>query len=107
VKGLTSDITENDLVQIFRRAGVIKLDPYTCSTFNYALTLALLLPLCVFPTGLPRIKLYRNEKGDLTGDALISFVHPDSVTLAIKYINGTELPNGSILTVEQVSTFFF
>lgn len=80
VKGLPPDVTEEELADVFRRAGVIKIDP---------------------DTSRPKIRIYRRPDGLVNGDATISFVNAESVNLAIKYLDGSFFRNDCTLHVEQ------
>lgn len=42
-------------------------------------------------TGKPKIKLYSDDNGDFKGDALVVYLKPESVELAIQMLNGTKL----------------
>ena len=56
-KGLPDDITHEELKTFFTKAGVIRLD---------------------LQTGTEKIKIYTDEKGRAKGDALISYIRPES-----------------------------
>ena len=80
VSGLPSDTTVEEIAECFKVAGVIRTDP---------------------STGGPRIKLYADAaSGLLKGDALISFLKPESVNLAVTLREGYELRPGKPLTVQ-------
>jgi len=42
-------------------------------------------------TGTEKIKVYTDDKGRAKGDALISYVRPESVDLAMEMLNDTEI----------------
>jgi hypothetical protein len=50
--------------------------------------------------GQNKIKIYKDEQGNNKGDAVVSFLRPESVTLAVDMINGTEIRPGYKITVE-------
>lgn len=74
VSCLPSGITVSELNDLFKRAGQIKSD---------------------LKNGENRIKLYGN------GDALITYVHPDSVRLARELLNGYEIRPDCIISVQE------
>jgi hypothetical protein len=74
VSCLPVDVQFDELEQIFKRAGQIKADPQTATL---------------------RIKLYGN------GDALITYMHQESVALAISLFNEYEIRPGFIISVQQ------
>jgi HIV Tat-specific factor 1 len=45
-------------------------------------------------SGLPRIKLYTDEAGNLKGDALVVYFRPESVQLAIQMLDDTDFRLG-------------
>jgi HIV Tat-specific factor 1 len=61
VTGIPPDATLEEIDELFKKAGVILVDPLT---------------------SLPRIKLYKNEDGNLKGDALVIYLREESVALA-------------------------
>jgi HIV Tat-specific factor 1 len=84
VTGLPPDATVKEIEETFtRKAGIIGEDP---------------------KTGEPRIKLYKDEEGNLKGDALIIFFKPQSVDLAITLLDDTPLrpdaPAGEQYTIQ-------
>ena len=74
ISGLPLDISVEDLETLFKQAGQIKADPQT---------------------GILRIRLYGH------GDALITYMHQQSVQLAISLFNETEIRPGFIMSVQQ------
>eukprot|EP01029_Cantina_marsupialis_P001302 TRINITY_DN11081_c0_g1_i1.p1 TRINITY_DN11081_c0_g1~~TRINITY_DN11081_c0_g1_i1.p1 ORF type:complete len:506 (+),score=173.53 TRINITY_DN11081_c0_g1_i1:142-1659(+) len=68
VTGLPSDVTENELLEFFKRCGAIMGD--------------------IFNNNKPRIKLYRDEMGESKGDAKLCFVKPEAVEMAINMLDG-------------------
>ena len=62
MKGLPDDVNVSEVEEFFSKAGVIKSD---------------------VETGEPKIKVYLDESGRIKGDALISYIKPESVQLAI------------------------
>lgn len=70
VSKLPLDVDLTELKQIFSKYGIIAED---------------------LLTGKPKIKLYSDDKGDFKGDALVVYLKPESVELAIQMLNGTKL----------------
>jgi HIV Tat-specific factor 1 len=80
VRGLPLDITEAELCDWAKKAGVIKLDP---------------------DSKLPKVKLYRNEDGSIKGDASISFLFLESVQQALVLLDGDQIRFNFPVTVEE------
>jgi HIV Tat-specific factor 1 len=47
-------------------------------------------------SGLPRIKLYTDESGNLKGDALVVYFRPESVQLAVQILDDSDFRLGEI-----------
>ena len=73
VTGLPSDVTAEELEEVFKKAGVFLIDPIT---------------------SLPKIKLYKRENGDTKGDALVIYLRAESVALACQLLDDTPLRFG-------------
>lgn len=81
VSGLPSDVTFAELVEVFKRAGVLKIDP---------------------DTGEPKIRIYEGPDGrGCKGDALITYANSGSVELAVKFLHEHELRPKCTLCVQQ------
>jgi HIV Tat-specific factor 1 len=80
VKGLPKDVTENELFTYFSRCGFIRKDERT---------------------GELKIKIYKDNSNKPKGDALISFLREESVTMAIDMLNDTEIRPGNLIIVER------
>ncbi|KAK8797097.1 hypothetical protein WA158_004307 [Blastocystis sp. Blastoise] len=65
ITNLPKDVNEDILNEVFSKYGIIQLNE----------------------NGEPRIKLYRNDKGELKGDASICYLREESVALAIKMMD--------------------
>lgn len=52
-------------------------------------------------TGESSIKLYRNEKGELKGDARIGFAQPESVDTAIQMLDQSHFRENVVINVKQ------
>jgi hypothetical protein len=74
ISGLPADIQEEELSDLFKQSGQLKLDP---------------------ETGEPKVKLYGH------GDALVSFVHVESVVLSIQRFNEYEIRPGTFICVQE------
>lgn len=84
VSNLPPDCTEAELAEIFKKAGVFKIDPDTLQ---------------------PKIRVYADDAGRCKGDALISFVHENSVDIAIKYFDGFAFRDGACTLKVQRAEF--
>ncbi|KAI8610240.1 hypothetical protein BC830DRAFT_1146752 [Chytriomyces sp. MP71] len=58
-------------------------------------------------TGLPRIKLYKNEAGEFKGDALVTYFKEESVALAVNLLDDVEFRLGVPATRVRVSQAVF
>lgn len=81
VSGLPLDAKEAELVRVFTKCGVIKLDD----------------------EAKPRVKVYRDEDGTGKGDGLVTYLKPPSVDLAVQILDGTALRDGDsqLMSVSQ------
>ncbi|CAG8458555.1 6495_t:CDS:10 [Paraglomus occultum] len=73
VTNLPSDVTVEELTEVFSKCGLLMED---------------------FVNGGPRIKLYKDDKNNLKGDALITYLKEESVTLACQLLDDTDLRPG-------------
>ncbi len=80
VSCLPKDITEFELTEYFSRCGFIRKDPKTNQN---------------------KIKLYKDEKGKNKGDALVSFLREESVSMAIDLFHETEIRPGFKINIER------
>jgi len=82
VQGLPTDAVMDEIIEFFEKCGVIKREP---------------------DTGLPKIKLYTDENGQLKGDARICYFRLESVDLALKILDGQEFRpgKGNIIKVSR------
>ena len=79
--GLPFDATVAEVVDFFRRCGIIREDAETL---------------------LPRVKMYRDAEGCLKGDGLVTYAMPESVKLAITMLDGRDIREGWPIKVEEV-----
>lgn len=84
ITGLPKDVTSDELQSVFRKAGVIKIDPITT---------------------LPKVKIYRDECDVPKGDATITFLNRESVSLCLKYFDDYYFRPNVKIHVEEVSIF--
>ncbi|XP_059473465.1 HIV Tat-specific factor 1 homolog [Neocloeon triangulifer] len=70
VSGLPHDITEQEFVDFMQKCGIITKD---------------------IETGKLRIKLYSDKEGNLKGDGLCTYIKVESVDLACKLLDGSDL----------------
>ncbi|SCU97281.1 LAME_0F19152g1_1 [Lachancea meyersii CBS 8951] len=75
------DLKDDDLIDEFTKFGIIRKDPIS---------------------NRPKCKIYVNEDGKLKGDALIVYLKPESVKMAVEFMNGTHL-KGKTLKVEEAT----
>ncbi|KAK6588392.1 RNA recognition motif (RRM)-containing [Cryptosporidium xiaoi] len=81
VTNLPKDITSDEMKTFFSRGGIIKLDPETLE---------------------PKIKLYRDENTkEFTGNALVVYKFEQSIDIALKYLNDTEIRPGHKVNIEK------
>jgi len=78
--GLPSDITEGELFQWAKKAGVIKKDADTEE---------------------PKIKIYRDDDGNCKGDGTIVFLFRESIQQAILLLDGDQIRVGYPIKVEE------
>lgn len=74
ISSLPEDTSKEELLELFKKAGQLKAD---------------------LKTGEPRVKLYGH------GDALITFMHFESVNVAIDLFNGYEFRPGCFISVQE------
>lgn len=79
-KGLPKDVTEEEFLSFFGRAGVLKKDP---------------------DTGKEVYKLYRDEEGNVKGDALITYFRPESVAQAFALLHEAPIRPGFVVLIEE------
>ncbi|CAA9986401.1 RNA-binding protein, putative [Plasmodium knowlesi strain H] len=80
ITGLPSDITREEIHNVFKKAGIIKIDAETTE---------------------PKIKIYYDEKNQVKGDALVTYVYTQSVDIAIKYFDNFYLRQDCMIRVEK------
>lgn len=81
VTGLPMDVSLEEMKEFFGRGGVIKIDPATLA---------------------PKIKLYKDqETSGFSGNALIVYKFEQSVDLALKYLDKTEIRPGCKVSIEK------
>jgi HIV Tat-specific factor 1 len=54
-------------------------------------------------TGAPKIKVYQDESGQCKGDALVSYMNSESLSLAVTMLDKQEIEKGHIIHLEPVS----
>lgn len=79
VSGLPDDTDQEELLEWFRVAGLLKTDP---------------------GSGAPKLKMYMDEGGKPKGDALLTFAKAESVSLAVTLRDGYEVRPGRTLAVQ-------
>jgi len=84
VTGVPADATEKELAIFFSKCGIIMPNP---------------------ETGVPRIKLYANDEGELKGDALVTYALAPSVENALELLDGTSLRAGGPPLQIQAASF--
>ncbi|SCU80848.1 LAFA_0C01442g1_1 [Lachancea sp. 'fantastica'] len=75
------NVNESDLFDEFSRFGIIRKDPVTDH---------------------PKCKLYVDDQGNLKGDALIVYLKPESVKMAVEFMDGAKF-KGTELKVEEAT----
>lgn len=79
VTGLPNNISVDEVHEHFKKVGIIKEDE----------------------DGQPKIKLYKDDKGQLKGDALITYLKEESVTLAQQILDGSYIRPTHAIKVEK------
>ncbi|CAG9311006.1 unnamed protein product [Blepharisma stoltei] len=79
VSGLPTDITVEKIIELFSKAGAIRLDKFT---------------------GQPKVKIYKDSQGKPKGDGLVSYAHDESVAMAISILQSKEIEPGFRLQLE-------
>ena len=82
VNCLPKDINEKEIIEYFSRCGFIRKDQ---RNDQY------------------KVKLYKDSNGKNKGDALISFLREESVTMAVELLNETEIRPGFKIKVEKAN----
>ncbi|KAF9166084.1 hypothetical protein DFQ26_008754 [Actinomortierella ambigua] len=85
VTGLPPDADLEEMVDMFKKGGVFMDDD----------------------DGQPRIKLYTNDQGQKNGEALVTYLRPESVPLAIDLLDDTEFRPGQKATKMRVQQAVF
>lgn len=80
ISGLPLDVTEEELKEFVSKAGVLRID---------------------LNTGKEKIKLYRDDHGNLKGDAAVSYVREESVDIAIENLRDKEIRSGFKVNIEK------
>ncbi|XP_046436753.1 HIV Tat-specific factor 1 homolog [Daphnia pulex] len=75
VTNLPTEINEEEIVEFMQKCGMIEKD---------------------LETGKHKIKLYRNENGQVKGDALCTYIKIESVELALKILDGSVLKDKTV-----------
>lgn len=73
ITNLPQDVTEEEIKDVFSKCGVIAEE---------------------IDRGKPRIKLYKNDKGQPKGDALVVYFRPESVKLAVQMLDDSDFRFG-------------
>lgn len=80
ITGLPKDVTKKEIHEVFKKAGIIKIDAETTE---------------------PKIKIYRDEQNNVKGDALVTYVYKQSVDIAIKYFDNFYFRQDCVIHVEK------
>ena len=80
ISNLPLDITKSELINYFSKCGFIRNDPKTNEI---------------------KVKIYLDKNNKPKGDALISYIRPESVDLAIVMLNNSEIRPGFKIKVEK------
>lgn len=79
VSNLPVDMTEEDFRELMTKCGLVMFDPLTNK---------------------PKLKLYRNADGTLKGDGLCCYIKQESVDLAMKILDGSDI-RGNTISIER------
>ncbi|EUD70283.1 hypothetical protein YYG_04599 [Plasmodium vinckei petteri] len=80
ISGLPKDVTQEEINNVFKKAGIIKIDSETTK---------------------PKIKIYYDENNNVKGDALVTYVYTQSVDIAIKYFDKFHFRQNCVINVEK------
>ncbi len=80
ISNLPLDITKSELINYFSKCGFIRNDPKTNEI---------------------KVKIYLDKNNKPKGDALISYIRPESVDLAIVMLNNSEIRPGFKIKIEK------
>lgn len=80
ITGLPKDVTKQEIHDVFKKAGIIKIDAETTE---------------------PKIKIYRDEQNNIKGDALVTYVYKQSIDIAIKYFDNFYFRQDCVIHVEK------
>nr|BAN64239.1 conserved hypothetical protein [Babesia bovis] len=82
ITGLPDDVTSEEIANVFRRAGLIKIDPITT---------------------LPKIRMYTDAQGVFKNDARVTFVNKESVDFAVRYLDNYHFRPDCVIHVEKAT----
>lgn len=86
VSNLPDDVSEEELLKVFRKCGLLMINP---------------------ATNREKIKIYLDERGKPKGDAIVTFFKSASVPLAITLLDDTELRPGHLNSKIKVEEAIF
>jgi HIV Tat-specific factor 1 len=105
VEGLPPDITMEEFLNYFSKAGIVRKDEETGTLpvlLSFSSHLCFSCASLTIITGFVKAKIYKTPEGHVKGDGLICYYKKESVDLAISILDGAEIKKGHPLKLSVV-----